>query len=92
MTKKQVKKDEKVISEPETEDTKEEIEEVEEEKPKKKKEVTEAQRAHLATIRVKALKVKAERKALREKAKELEKVELELKLINMIKPLKKKLN
>ena len=28
MTKKQVKKDEKVISEPETEDTKEEIEEV----------------------------------------------------------------
>ena len=79
MTKKQVKKDEKVISEPETEDTKEEIEEVEEEKPKKKKEVTEAQRAHLATIRVKALKVKAEKKLLREKAKELEKAELELK-------------
>ena len=49
------------------------------EKPKKKKEVTEAQRAHIATIRVKALKVKAERKALREKAKELEKAELELK-------------
>ena len=79
MTKKQVKKDEKVISEPETEDTKEEIEEVEEEKPKKKKEVTEAQRAHLATIRVNALKVKAEKKLLREKAKELEKAELELK-------------
>ena len=79
MTKKQVKKDEKVISEPETEDTKEEIEEVEEEKPKKKKEVTEAQRAHLANIRVKALKVKSEKKLLREKAKELEKAELELK-------------
>ena len=29
-------------------------------KPKKKKEVTEAQRAHLANIRVKALKVKSE--------------------------------
>ena len=57
----------------------EEVEEVEEEKPKKKRDVTEAQRAHLATIRVKALKVKAERKALREKAKELEKAELELK-------------
>ena len=84
MTKKQVKKDEKVISEPETEEIKEEIEqEIEEveEVPvsKKKKEVTEAQRAHLANIRVKALKVKAERKALREKAKELEKAELELK-------------
>ena len=82
MTKKQVKKDEKVISEPDTEEIKqeiEEVEEIEEEKPKKKKEVTEAQRAHLATIRVKALKVKAERKLLREKAKELEKAELELK-------------
>ena len=55
----------------------EEIEEVQE-KPKKK-EVTEAMREHLATIRVKALKVKAERKALREKAKQLENVELELK-------------
>ena len=80
MTKKQVKKDEKVISEPETEDTKEEIEEVEEVPvSKKKKEVTEAQRAHLANIRVKALKVKSEKKLLREKAKELEKAELELK-------------
>ena len=57
----------------------EEIEEVQEEKPKKKKEVTEAQRAHLANIRVKALKVKADKKLLREKAKELEKAELELK-------------
>ena len=36
-------------------------------------------KAHLATIRVKALKVKAEKKLLREKAKELEKAELELK-------------
>ena len=80
MTKKQVKKDEKVISEPETEGTKEEIEEVEEVPvSEKKKEVTEAQRAHLANIRVKALKVKAEKKLLREKAKELEKAELELK-------------
>lgn len=57
----------------------EEVEEVQEEKPKKKKEVTEAQRAHLANIRVKALKVKADKKLLREKAKELEKAELELK-------------
>ena len=81
-----IKKDEKVISETETEEIKEIeqvilaagaarqrkqedagaastaiVEEVEEEKPKKKKEVTEAQRAHLATIRVKALKVKAEK-------------------------------
>jgi len=85
MTKKNnLKKDEKVISETEPEGAKEieqveEVEEVEEEKPKKKKEVTEAQRAHLATIRVKALKVKAEKKLLREKAKELEKAELELK-------------
>ena len=80
MTKKQVKKDEKVISEPETEEIKQEIEEVEEVPvSKKKKEVTEAQRAHLATIRVKALKVKAERKALREKAKQLETAELQLK-------------
>ena len=82
--KKNLKKDEKVISETEPEGAKEveqieEVEEVEEEKPKKKKEVTEAQRAHLATIRVKALKVKAEKKLLREKAKELEKAELELK-------------
>ena len=66
MTKKQLKRDEKVISETEPEGAKEieqveEVEEVEEEKPKKKKEVTEAQRAHLATIRVKALKVKAEK-------------------------------
>ena len=88
MTKKNnLKKDEKVISETETEEIKQEIEEVilaagaarqrkqedagaastaiveevEEEKPKKKKEVTEAQRAHLANIRVKALKVKAEK-------------------------------
>ena len=92
MTKKQLKRDEKVISESERlhsqaqasepEEIKqeiEEVEEVEEEKPKKKKEVTEAQRAHLANIRVKALKVKAEKKLLREKAKELEKAELELK-------------
>ena len=84
MTKKNnLKKDEKVILETEPEGAKEieQVEEVEEveEVPvsKKKKEVTEAQRAHLATIRVKALKVKAERKALREKAKELEKAELE---------------
>ena len=76
MTKKQVKKE---IIEVQPEEPKEEIEEVEEEKPKKKKEVTEAQRAHLATIRVKALKVKAERKALREKAKQLETAELQLK-------------
>ena len=40
------------------------VEEIEEEKPKKKKEVTEAQRAHLANIRVKALKVKAEKKII----------------------------
>ena len=85
MTKKNnLKKDEKVISETEPEGAKEieqveEVEDFEEEKPKKKKEVTEAQRAHLATIRVKALKVKAEKKLLREKAKELEKAELELK-------------
>ena len=89
MTKKNnLKKDEKVISETEPEGAKEieqieQVEEVEEveEVPvsKKKKEVTEAQRAHLATIRVKALKVKAEKKLLREKAKELEKAELELK-------------
>ena len=57
----------------------EEIEEVEEEKPKKKREVTEAMKEHLATIRVKALKVKAERKELREKAKQLENAELQLK-------------
>ena len=85
MTKKNnLKKDEKVVSETEPEGAKEieqveEVEEVEEEKPKKKKEVTEAQRAHLATIRVKALKVKAEKKLLREKAKELENAELQLK-------------
>ena len=79
MAKKQVKK---VDSEPEGAkevEQIEEVEEVQEEKPKKKKEVTEAQRAHLANIRVKALKVKADKKLLREKAKELEKAELELK-------------
>ena len=80
MTKKQVKK---VENEPEGAKEEieqiEEVEEVQEEKPKKKKEVTEAQRAHLANIRVKALKVKADKKLLREKAKELEKAELELK-------------
>jgi Ni,Fe-hydrogenase I large subunit len=57
----------------------EEIEEVETEKPKKKREVTEAMKEHLATIRIKALKVKAERKELREKAKQLENAELQLK-------------
>ena len=75
--KKNLKKDEKVISETETEEIKqeikqeqvEEVEEVEEGKPKKKRDVTEAQGAHLATIRVKALKVKAEKQLLREKAK-----------------------
>jgi hypothetical protein len=36
-------------------------------------------KAHLATIRVKALKVKQEKKELREKAKQLENAELELK-------------
>ena len=56
-----------------------EIEEVEEEKPKKKREVTEAMKEHLATIRVKALKVKQEKKELREKAKQLENAELQLK-------------
>ena len=79
MTKKQVKK---VDSEPEG--VKEpieqvEIEEVEEEKPKKKREVTPAMKEHLATIRVKALKVKQEKKELREKAKQLENAELQLK-------------
>jgi hypothetical protein len=34
---------------------------------------------HLATIRIKALKVKAEKKELREKAKQLENAELQLK-------------
>ena len=98
MTKKNnLKKDEKVISETEPEGAKEieqveEVEEVEEEKPKKKKEVTEAQRAHLATIRVKALKVKAEKKLLREKAKELEKAELELKAQKYDKLSKKQTN
>ena len=53
---------------PEPEGTKEDnnevietVEEVQETKPKKK-EVTEAMKAHLATIRVKALKVKQEKK------------------------------
>ncbi len=80
MTKKQVKKEE--ISETQPEEAKEQIEEVEEvesEKQEKKKEVTEAMKAHLVTIRVKALNVKAERKALREKAKHLENAELQLK-------------
>jgi hypothetical protein len=36
-------------------------------------------KAHLATIRIKALKVKQEKKELREKAKQLENAELELK-------------
>lgn len=54
------------------------VEEVQENKPKKKI-VTEAMKEHLATIRVKALKVKQEKKALREKAKQLENAELELK-------------
>jgi hypothetical protein len=54
------------------------VEELQENKPKKKI-VTEAMKEHLATIRVKALKVKAEKKALREKAKQLENAELELK-------------
>jgi hypothetical protein len=76
MTKKQVKKE---IIEVQPEATNEEIEEVEEEKPKKKREVTEAMKEHLATIRIKALKVKAEKKELREKAKQLENAELQLK-------------
>ncbi len=64
------------------------MKEVEEENPKKKRcnrTVPEAQRAHLATLRVKALNVKTEKAEVRQKAKELEKVELELKQINMIK-------
>ena len=76
MAKKQVKKE---IIEVQPDATNEEIEEVEEEKPKKKREVTEAMKEHLATIRVKALKVKQDKKLLREKAKELENVELQLK-------------
>ena len=55
------------------------VEEVQENNKPKKKIVTEAMKEHLATIRVKALKVKAEKKALREKAKQLENAELELK-------------
>jgi len=58
------------------------VEEVQENKPKKKI-VTEAMKEHLATIRVKALKVKQEKKALREKAKQLENAELELKANKM---------
>ena len=62
MAKKQVKKE---IIEVQPELPKEQIEEIEEveeqEKPKKKREVTEAMKEHLATIRVKALKVKAEK-------------------------------
>ena len=67
MTKKQVKKEE--VKE-EIKEEIEEVEEIEEEKPKKKKEVTPAMLEHLATIRVKALKVKQEKKELREKAKQ----------------------
>jgi hypothetical protein len=55
------------------------VEEVQENNKPKKKIVTEAMKEHLATIRIKALKVKAEKKALREKAKQLENAELELK-------------
>ena len=40
------------------------------ETPEIKREVTEAMKEHLATIRVKALKVKQEKKELREKAKQ----------------------
>ena len=74
----------KVESEPEGAQEIEAAQEIEvveevEEKPKKKREVTDAVREHLANIRVKALKVKSEKKLLREKAKELEKAELELK-------------
>ena len=80
MTKKQVKKEIIEVQPEAPKEPKEEIEEVEEVPvSKKKREVTEAMKEHLATIRVKALKVKAERKLLREKAKELEKAELELK-------------
>ena len=51
-------------------------------------------KAHLATIRIKALKVKAERKELREKAKQLENAELQLKADKYDKTIeeKKKLN
>ena len=79
MTKKQVKKEIIEVQPEAPKEQIEEVEEVEEEKPKKKREVTEAMKEHLATIRVKALKVKQEKKLLREKAKELENAELQLK-------------
>ena len=45
---------------------------------------------HLATIRVKALKVKQEKKELREKAKQLENAELQLKADKYDKAVEKK--
>ena len=80
MTKKQVKKEE--ISETQPEAPKEEIEEVEEvesEKPKKKKEVTEAMKLHLANIRVKALKVKQEKKRITQKSQAIRKCRIRIK-------------
>ncbi len=53
------------------------VEQVQENKPKKK--ITEATREHLAAISVKALKVKQKKKALLEKAKQLENAILELR-------------
>jgi hypothetical protein len=47
-------------------------------------------KAHLATIRVKALKVKQEKQELREKAKLLENAELELKADKYDKTIEKK--
>ncbi len=47
---------------------------------------------HLATIRVKALKVKQEKKELREKAKQLENAELQLKADKYDKAVEEKLS
>ncbi len=49
-------------------------------------------KAHLATIRVKALKVKQEKKELREKAKQLENAEFELKAKKYDKTIEEKIN
>ena len=81
-SKKQIKKEivpESEVKQGDNNEVIETVEEVQENNKPKKKIVTEAMKEHLATIRVKALKVKAEKKALREKAKQLENAELELK-------------
>ena len=77
-SKKQVKPEMEVKEEDNNNEIIETVEEVQENKPKKKI-VTEAMKEHLATIRIKALKVKLEKKSIKGESETIRKCRIRIK-------------